>query len=107
LAMNMLAGVSLLVGIFTLVMLRRLVTRQTDAVQACYLKFCRKLEKRGTTRAAHEGAQDFAMRASQRHPQQAAQIADITALYVALRYGNGLDDVSLRAFKDAVKNFKA
>ncbi len=70
LAMNMLAGVSLLVGIFTLVMLRRLVTRQTDAVQAFYLKFCRKLEKRGTKRATHEGAQDFSLRAAQQHPQQ-------------------------------------
>jgi len=106
LAMNMLAGVSLLVGIFTLVMLRRLVTRQTDAVQACYLKFCRKLEKRGTIRAPHEGAQDFAARATQRHPQHAAQIADITARYVAMRYGNGLNDATLRAFKDAVRIFK-
>ena len=106
LAMNMLAGVSLLVGIFTLVMLRRLVTRQTDAVQAFYLKFCRKLEKRGTKRATHEGAQDFSLRAAQQHPQRAEQIADITARYVALRYGNEHDDVSLRSFRDAVRTFK-
>ncbi len=106
LAINMLAGVSLLVGIFTLVMLRRLVTRQTDAIQASYLKFCRKLEKRGTLRAAHEGARDFALRAAKIHPQHAAQIADITARYVALRYGNQVDDASLRAFRDAVSMFK-
>ncbi len=106
LAINMLAGVSLLVGIFTLVMLRRLVTRQTDAIQAGYLKFCRKLEKHGTLRAAHEGAQDFAQRAAKIHPQHAALIADITARYVALRYGNQQDEASRRAFKDAVRMFK-
>ncbi|MEK7811307.1 MAG: DUF3488 and transglutaminase-like domain-containing protein, partial [Pseudomonadota bacterium] len=106
LAINMLAGVSLLVGIFTLVMLRRLVTRQTDAIQANYLKFCRKLEKRGTLRAAHEGAQDFARRAAKIHAHHAAQIADITARYVALRYGNQQDEASLRAFRDAVRRFK-
>ncbi|MDO8313564.1 MAG: DUF3488 and transglutaminase-like domain-containing protein [Sideroxyarcus sp.] len=105
LAMNMLAGVSLLVGVFTLVMLRRLVTRQSDAIQALYLKFCRKLEKRGTKRATHEGAQDFSLRAAQQHPQQAQQIANITARYVALRYGNEQDDASLRVFRDSVRTF--
>ncbi len=106
LAINMLAGVSLLVGIFTLVMLRRLVTRQADAIQANYLKFCRKLAKRGTLRAAHEGAQDFARRAAKIHAHHAEQIADITARYVALRYGNQRDEASLRAFRDAVWAFR-
>jgi hypothetical protein len=106
LALNMLGGVSLLVGFFTLVMLRRLVTRNKDAIQACYLKFCRKLEKLGTIRAAHEGAQDFALRASTNHPQHVEQIAEITARYLALRYGNEQDDASLRAFRDAVRMFK-
>jgi hypothetical protein len=106
LAINMLAGVSLLVGIFTLVMLRRLVTRNKDATQACYLKFCRKLEKRGTIRKAHEGAHDFALRAAKIHPQHTAQITDIAARYVALRYGNEQDVASLRAFRDAVRMFK-
>lgn len=106
LALNMLAGVALLVGLFTLFMLRRLAVRQRDAVQALYLRFCRKLEKRGTTRAAHEGAQDFALRAAQRHPQHAAQIADISARYIALRYGDKHGAEALRAFRDAVRAFK-
>jgi hypothetical protein len=106
LAMNMMAGVSLLVGIFTLLMLRRLLPQQTDEIQARYLKFCRKLEKHGTPRAAHEGAQDFALRASNLHPQQAQQIADITTRYLALRYGDEHDAASLSAFKNAVRSFK-
>ena len=106
LALNMLAGVALLVGLFALFMLRRLVARQRDAVQVIYLRFCRKLEKRGTIRAAYEGAQDFARHAAQRHPQHAEQIADIAARYMALRYGSAPDDASLRAFRDAVRAFK-
>jgi transglutaminase-like putative cysteine protease len=106
LALNMLAGVALLAGLLTLFMLRRLAVRQHDAVQAVYLRFCRKLDKRGTTRAPHEGAQDFAARAAQRHPQHAAQIAAITARYIALRYGDARGAEALRAFRDAVRAFK-
>lgn len=106
LALNMLGGVALLVGLFTLIMLRRLAVRQRDAAQAIYLKFCRKLTKRGTVRASHEGAQDFALRAAQQHPQQAGQIADITARYIALRYGDMHGAEALRAFKDAARAFK-
>jgi hypothetical protein len=106
LALDMLAGVALLVGIFTLILLRRLIARQNDAVQACYLRFCRKLAKRGTARKPYEGAQDFALRAALRHPQQAGAIAAISARYQALRYGNAPDDAALRAFKDAVRAFK-
>jgi transglutaminase-like putative cysteine protease len=106
LALNMLGGVALLAGLFTLFMLRRLAVRQHDAVQAAYLRFCRKLDKHGTTRAAHEGARDFAARAAQRHPQHAAQIAAITARYIALRYGDARGTEALRAFRDAVRAFK-
>ena len=106
LAMNMLAGMAILVGIFTLLMLRRLRLRDTDAVQALYLKFCKKLAKAGIARAPHEGAQDFAGRATQLRPRNAAVIADITAQYIALRYQKNHDAQSLQAFKHAVRSFK-
>jgi len=106
LAGNMLAGVGLLAGLFTLIMLRRLSVRQRDAAQAIYLKFCRKLAKHGIVRASHEGAQDFALRAAEQRPQEAAQIADITARYIALRYGDARGAVALRALRDAVRAFR-
>lgn len=106
LALNMLAGVALLVGIFTWFMLRRLQRRDTDAVQTLYLKFCKKLAKAGVVRAPHEGAQDFAERAAQQKPQHTAAIADVTAQYLALRYQNHQDETSLHAFKRAVRSFK-
>jgi hypothetical protein len=106
LAMNMLAGVTLLVGIFTLVMLRRLATRQTDAVQAAWFKVCRKLEKAGLPRAPHEGAMDYAARVSAARPDLSEDIYDLAARYASLRYGGETEKDGLTAFKDAVRAFK-
>jgi len=113
-AFTMMGGVALLVGLFTLLMLRKLAGRNTDEAQRLYLKFCRKLAKRGIVRGAHEGPQDFAARAAQIKPQLAPAIADITARYVALRYGNrpdthasdtGASDTgALQALRRAVRN---
>lgn len=106
LAMNMLAGVALLVGIFTLVMLRRLATRQTDAVQAAWLKVCRRLEKAGLPRAPHEGAMDYAARVSAARPDLSEDIYDLAARYASLRYGGETEKDGLTAFRDAVRAFK-
>jgi hypothetical protein len=105
LAMNMFAGVALLVGIFTLFMLRRLRLRNTDEIQKTYLKFCKKLAKAGIERAPHEGAQDFAYRAAAIKSQHATAIRNITAQYIALRYQNQHDADSVQCFKSAVRKF--
>jgi len=91
-AFIMLGGMALLVGLFTLLMLRKLTVRNTDEAQRLYLKFCRTLAKKGIVRGAHEGPQDFAVRATQIKPQLAPAIANITARYVALRYGDRIDN---------------
>jgi hypothetical protein len=106
LAMNMLAGVALLVGVFTLIMLRRLSVRQADAVQAAWLKACRKLEKTGLPRAPHEGAMDYADRIAAARPDLAADIYDIAARYASLRYGGEPEKDGLPAFRNAVRAFK-
>ncbi len=102
----MLGGMALLVGLFTLLMLRKLTVRNTDEAQRLYLKFCRTLSKKGIVRSAHEGPQDFAVRAMQIKSQLAPAIADITARYVALRYGDQLDAGALQALRRAVSAFK-
>ncbi|MFH0934912.1 MAG: DUF3488 and transglutaminase-like domain-containing protein [Pseudomonadota bacterium] len=105
-ALNMLAGIALLVGVFTLIMLRRLAVRQHDAVQAVWLKACRKLEKAGLPRAPHEGPMDYATRIAAAHPDLAEDIQDIAARYASLRYGGETEQDGLLAFKDAVRAFK-
>jgi transglutaminase-like putative cysteine protease len=106
LAVNMLSGIALLVGIFTLIMLRRLAVRRTDAVQAAWLKVCRKLEKAGLPRAPHEGAMDYAARIAAARPDLAADINNLAARYASLRYGGAAIKDGLPAFKDAARAFK-
>jgi len=106
-ALTMLGGLALLVGLFTLLLLRKLTLRKTDAALRCYLKYCRKLEKKGMVRGAHEGPQDFALRAAEIFPQHITAINTITGLYVALRYENQPDSaLTLQALRREVAAFK-
>ena len=105
-AYTLFGGMALLVGLFTLLMLRQLSARNTDEALRLYQKFCRKLAKKGIVRDSHEGPQDFAVRAVQIKPQHAPAINDITARYVALRYGKRLDAGAMQALRRAVAAFK-
>ncbi|MFA7300218.1 MAG: DUF3488 and transglutaminase-like domain-containing protein, partial [Sideroxydans sp.] len=105
-ALNMLAGIFLLVGLFTLILLRRLVVRQRDPVQAVWLKLCRKLEKAGLPRAPYEGPLDYATRIAQARPDLAELIRDLANRYVALRYADHADTLSLQAFRRETGLFK-
>lgn len=105
-AINMLAGVALIVGILTLLMLRRMVHRPHDAVQAQWLKLCRKLAKAGLPRAPHEGPLDYAARIAAERPELATAMSELSRRYVALRYAAGADHGSMQAFKQAVQAFK-
>ena len=97
-ALNMMAGIGLLVALFALFMLRHLIKRQPDKVQAAWLKLCRKLAKAGLPRAAHEGAQDYATRIAAARPELADAIRDLASRYGALRYGAVQDEQAQREF---------
>ena len=105
-ALKMLAGVFILVGLFTLLLLRRLIVRQRDPVQAAWLKLCRKLAKGGLPRAAHEGPQDYAARIAGLRPQRATALHDLAAQYIALRYADRYSPAALASFRRAVRAFK-
>lgn len=106
LAINMLAGLSLLVGLFTLLLLRRLTTRTRDPVQAAWLKLCRKLARAGLPRAAHEGPLDYATRVAAARPQIAPRLLDLAQQYLALRYGALADARAQQAFRRGVRAFR-
>jgi len=105
-AINLLIGVALLAGLIALMLLHKLYRRPTDAALALYLKFCKKLSRSGITRAAHEGPQDFAARATAAHPQSADAINNITAHYLAMRYENKPGADGLRGLSREVAAFK-
>jgi hypothetical protein len=87
-------------------MLRRLAAKQKDAVQAAWLKACRKLEKTGFPRLPHEGPMAYAERIAAFRPDLAEDVFDIAARYASLRYGGEPEQDGLPAFKDAVRAFK-
>ena len=97
-AMDMVAGVGLVIALFALFMLRHLFVRQPDKVQAAWLKLCQKLAKAGLPRAAHEGAQDYAARIAAARPVLADAIRDLAARYSAFRYGTLNDEHAQREF---------
>jgi len=97
-ALNMASGLGLVIALFALFMLRHLYTRQPDRVQAAWLKLCRKLADAGLSRAAHEGAQDYAARVAAARPELAEAVRDLAARYTALRYGTHNDEHAQREF---------
>jgi transglutaminase-like putative cysteine protease len=99
------AGVAVLIG--TVFALRDLRGVHEDAVKKIYDRFCRKLERYGLQRDAAEGPSVFAQRAASQRPELAAAVAEITAMYIALRYGGESGAVQMQAFKNRVGNFKS
>lgn len=87
----MTAGLGLVIALFALYMLRHLLKREPDKTQAAWLKLCRKLGRTGLPRAAHEGANDYAIRVAAARPELASAIRDLAARYIALRYGTDSD----------------
>ncbi len=86
-ALDMAAGLGLVIALFALYMLRHLWVRQPDRVHAAWLKLCRKLAGAGLPRAAHEGALDYAERVAAARPELDVELRDLAARYTALRYG--------------------
>jgi transglutaminase-like putative cysteine protease len=106
LALNMLAGIALIVGVVTLLMLRRLVEKKRDEVQEIWLKLCHKLAKAGLPRAAHEGPLDYARRVAVTRPEISVAMYSLTQHYVELRYGKEQRPSDLADFRNAVAAFK-
>ena len=97
-ALNMMVGLGVMIALFALFMLRHLLVRPPDKVQAAWLKLCRKLASAGLPRAAHEGAQDYAARVAVARPELADTLHDLAARYSALRYGALNDAHAQREF---------
>jgi len=98
LALDMAAGLGLVIALFALFMLRHLFVRQPDRVQAAWIKLCRRLADAGLPRAAHEGAQDYASRIAASRADLAGGILDLASRYMALRYAMLEDEQAQREF---------
>ena len=103
-AMTLFWLVGLVVACFSLWMLRR--GREQDPVARVWRSFCRKLARHGTERRRAEGPRAFAARAATEQPHVAADVAEISDLYVSLRYGAAPDLASLALLRQRVREFR-
>jgi len=77
-----------------------------DKILRVYNRYCKKLAKLGLLRAAGEGASAFAERVKIRLPEHAADIDQITAIFIRLRYGRTATGEDLQQLKTRVGLFR-
>ncbi|HEY8095172.1 MAG TPA: DUF3488 and transglutaminase-like domain-containing protein [Methylobacter sp.] len=77
-----------------------------DKVLLIYNRFCKKLAKHGLVRSAGEGVKDFAERVKTKLPEQAADIDQITSVFIKLRYGRAATGDDLQQLKMLVGLFR-
>jgi transglutaminase-like putative cysteine protease len=80
--------------------------KATDRVLRLYNRFCKKLVHKGIIKNDNEGAKDFAERVKIQLPEQSAQIDQITAVFIKLRYGRGSNPEDLKRLHQLVSLFK-
>jgi len=105
LAVLLMTGCSLVIGIVALRVLGKLRIAAPDPVTRSWRRFCRKLERRGTQRRPAEGPRDFAQRAAAEHPELAPQIAAISDLYVELHYAGSEVRGRVKRLRELVQLF--
>jgi transglutaminase-like putative cysteine protease len=82
-------------------LLRRPGRMRADQIGRWYGRFCRAAEAGGVRRESWEGPKDFGERVVARFPAQAAEIREITSLYIQFRYA--AKPPSLGDFVNAVR----
>ncbi len=87
-------GIALLIGVFTLWMMRHVFRKTTDPVQVHWLKLCEKFAQIGLPRAPHENASDFAQRIALARPDLATLLQTVVQQYNRLRYGETHPDMA-------------
>ncbi|TAK60672.1 DUF3488 and transglutaminase-like domain-containing protein [Methylobacter sp.] len=80
--------------------------KTADKVLLIYNRFCKKLAKHGLLRGAGEGVKDFGERVKIKLPEQTANIDQITALFIKLRYGRVAAEEDFRQLKTLVGSFR-
>lgn len=106
LAVALAIGVVALVGIGTLLALRRPRARARDPLDAAQQRLQRKLAHAGLQRHAHEGPRDFFARCTLALPAQREELVGLSQAYLSLRYGHTEPPAEpLRDFSRAVRAF--
>ncbi|MGQ0749492.1 MAG: transglutaminase TgpA family protein [Betaproteobacteria bacterium] len=107
LGISLVIATALIMLLLVPLMLRTLRAQTVDPAHRAYSRFCAKLSRKGMERRPAEGPLHYAARLSRLRPDLAAQVANITGLYVTLRYGVDPGTASLRELEQQVRQFSA
>jgi hypothetical protein len=105
-AMVLLALTGLVLVGLTALLFLNLRAQRDDPVQRAWLRFCRKLARRGAPRHPSEGPVDYGQRIAREFPQAATDVQAIGELYVRLRYGRTAGPDDLARLKSLVASFR-
>jgi len=106
LALTLVCLTAIITAALAATLLWRLRARPRDPAAAAYRRFCAKLARHGVVRGPAEGPLDFAERACRELPEAGQAIDDVTALYVALRYGKADWATALPELRRRVRAFE-
>lgn len=84
----------------------RFRSKRREPLANIYEQLCRKLARRGLSRARYEGPTDYLTRVAGARPDLAATIAEMRSLYVSLRYGPNALPGQLSRLKFLVNQLK-
>jgi len=94
----MMTALAIGIAIFASYLLRHLLKKNPDEVQAAWLIICRKLAQAGLPRAAHETANDYAARVIAARPDLAEKMLSLAQRYNTIRYENHPDEQTKHEF---------
>lgn len=100
----MIGLIGLITGLLSALLLRR--QQAIDPALRSYHRFCAKVAKTGLTRGVGEGVKDFAERIKISLPEQAAEIDQISTIFINLRYGSKASRADLKKLDKRVSSFK-
>ncbi|QKJ67358.1 DUF3488 domain-containing transglutaminase family protein [Deefgea piscis] len=96
-------GLLIILGGFVFYFLHRNQAPPTDIANQLFIRYCKKLQRYQLYKAPHETASQFATRCQTARPELAANMIEITNLYLAARYAQ--DPTALAQLKMAIKRF--
>ncbi len=105
---TLMVATGVILGAFAVGMFMRLRSKQTDAVQKLWLRYCNVMAARGVVRKSSEGPKDFTHRVANRFPVLRERIVRIGQLYIDLRYGktsapNDENAMHIRELRDHIR----
>ncbi len=102
-----LVPLGLMIAVFYLLRRQRRAKSATIEDQAliAYHRFLKKMSRIGSVKPPWHGAWDFSQTVIRRHPALEAEVCDIVARYLALRYGREQTDDALKTLQRRVRRF--